>query len=778
MSFLHAALLPFAALAAVPILLHLLTLHRLRTIELPTFRFLFDSYIQQRRRMKFLEALLAALRAAFLLLLVLAFARPVAKNWSKLFPVGGGGRDIVMLVDGSASMNAAAGGRTALTQAKSVANSLVEGLSRDDRVTLIRVAARPEELTSRQSADPKALKGRIDALKAGPTRANFFAALAYVFDPAARRFVDPTVYVFTDGQAGGWREVRDQGSGTLVPKGSRLVLVDVGPREPLPNRAVVGDPPGRQRAIVGLPFTLRPRIVNDAKGVGGEATLSVILDEKEIARVPLALKPGETLAKRVVITPEEPGSHRGRFEISGRTPDAFPDDDSYLFTLQVDPPVPVVLVNGNPSDDPFENGALYVRTALSAGAEDPSKIPAAGEKPIDAAAASLQALRKSLELREIREGELNPEAIRDAGVVILANCGGLNGQHFTWLREFVAGGGGLIILPGDRVNPDQYDRELFTVPGPQGDRVTAAKLTAPKGELEKPETFERLAAIDFAHPALGVFDDPDGRYLRTAHVARRFPIELPAKGANAWPLARFTDGSPAMVESRFGDGTVIVWAFPADAKWTNLPMKPEFVPLILRLTAYVKHRAEFEAPSVVPPEGTAEIAVAASWAPATGKVTDAQGKASALQFTRSNSRLVGPFEGSGERGYYNVEVKGTGGDTAKSAAGAFAVNLDPSESRFARIDPGALREALPGVELTVVDASAEARQAQGKIGEEREVWRPMVLGLFAIIGVEFLLATLGGQRRRRSAGEDEDEAGRVFAAPVRGTVAPVATTTG
>ena len=66
MSFLHFGLLPyFLPLAAIPILLHLLTLHRLKTVELSTFRFLFDSYVQQRRRMKFLEALIAFLRTAF-----------------------------------------------------------------------------------------------------------------------------------------------------------------------------------------------------------------------------------------------------------------------------------------------------------------------------------------------------------------------------------------------------------------------------------------------------------------------------------------------------------------------------------------------------------------------------------------------------------------------------------------------------------------------------------------------------------------------------------------
>ena len=58
MTFLHGSLLPLAALAVVPVLLHLLSLHRLRTVELSTYRFLFDTHVQERRKMKFLEALL------------------------------------------------------------------------------------------------------------------------------------------------------------------------------------------------------------------------------------------------------------------------------------------------------------------------------------------------------------------------------------------------------------------------------------------------------------------------------------------------------------------------------------------------------------------------------------------------------------------------------------------------------------------------------------------------------------------------------------------------
>src|SRR5437764_14830198 len=106
MPFVNPALfLWFVPLAAVPILLHLLTLHRLRTVELSTFRFLFDSYVQQRRRMQFLEALLAMLRTLFILFLVVMICRPTVQQASKLLPRGSSGRDAILLIDCCATMN-------------------------------------------------------------------------------------------------------------------------------------------------------------------------------------------------------------------------------------------------------------------------------------------------------------------------------------------------------------------------------------------------------------------------------------------------------------------------------------------------------------------------------------------------------------------------------------------------------------------------------------------------------------------------------------------------
>ncbi|HEV3343623.1 MAG TPA: vWA domain-containing protein [Pirellulales bacterium] len=755
----HPALLWFLPLAAIPILLHLLTLHRLRTVELSTFRFLFDSYVQQRRRMKFLEALLAALRTLFLLLLVLVCSRPVVKHWSALFG-GGAGRDVIMLVDCSASMNAQTAGLTSLDRAKASALAVVDRLARDDRLTLVRVAGRAEEVFSRFTADTESIKQHIQDLQASPSRANWLVALSQLFAAGAPERSKATVYLFTDSQASGWRELANQGlasqgTGRLIPKETRLVVVNVGSKQPLANRAVVGTPPGEHRTVVGLPLMLRPRVANFSKSEPAEVTVSVFIDEKEVARFPLTVKPGDFAEKEIIYVPTQPGTLRGRFQI---VDDRFPDDDQYLFTLSIAPPIKVLLVNGNPTGDPFENEGLYLRTALTAHGEEAETPTAETRKPesttpaVSSSGSAQPSLApskeyvRSLHVQEVPEGNVNPETLRDAAVVILANCGQLNGQHFAWLRDYVSAGGGLIIFPGDKVNPDVYNREFFAVPGPLKERLVGATLSPPAGDAQKSDTFMQITSLNEAHQILSVFNDPDARYLTTANFYRRFPIVLDENANKCWPLARFTPKEPAIVESRFRDGKVLLAAFPATSKWTNLPLKPEFVPLVLRMVNYVEHRPDVEAPSVVPADSDAEIAVAANWNPVEGKITDARHHSAKLEFKRSGSRWVAGFENTALKGYYAVDVHGGRVEQPKHDTTEFAVNLSPDESQFALAGETQLREWLPDVDLAVVDASAERQQELGTLGDEREIWRWLLAIVFVVIGVEFMLATLGGRR--------------------------------
>ena len=737
MGFVNPWLLVILPAAVVPLLLHLWMSRRVRVVELSTFRFLFDTYVQQRRRLRFLEALVAALRTLFLLALVMVVARPVVKHWSALFG-GDLGREIVVLVDCSASMRAHTDGVPSLERAKSAARVIVEQMARGDRLTLVRVAGQPEELFSRFSLDTDKMMRQIENLEAAASRANLLGAFNLVAHEAAFGKRGLLVYFLTDCQASAWRDVRDQGLADLLPEGARLVVVDVGSGGNLSNQAVLGDAPPDYGAILGLPVILRARVANYAPTPISNLLLSVFIEEKEIGRVRLTLEPGQTAEREIVYVPKQEGVLKGRFELP---PDSFPDDDSFLFTLEVAPQLKVLLVRPNPADpaDPFQNEALYLRTALTTRVRD-------GAEPFGVALEP--DLVQSLEVLEIAEPELDAEQLEGAGVVILANCGEISNEQGAALRAFVREGGGLLIFPGDRVKGATYDERLFAVPRRPDTALSTVKLGEPEGDPEQADTFERLAGIDFNHPVMSVFEDPDAQFLRTVQFFRRFALELPRRGGGASVLACFGGGAPALVESRFGDGMTMVAAFPANTRWTNLPMKPEFVPLVLRLVGRLARRPELEGPSVVAAGRPARIAVDPSWAPAKGIVVDGIGRETPLEFQWSGARLLGAFEGTNRKGYYTAEITGgeEGPEQRRGRVG-FAVNLARDESDFRTVGENQLRDWLGSSDLSVVDASAQVQHLEGSVGAEREVWRPLIYLTFLIIAAEFLLSTSSGRRK-------------------------------
>jgi hypothetical protein len=747
MSFVNAIpLFAIVALPLIPILLHLFTRQRLRTVELSTYRFLFESYVQQRRKTRFLEALLAVLRMVFILGLVAMVARPVTRNASGLFQ-GGSGRDVIILVDCSASMNTQTKGQSAFDRAKESAKAVIAKLSPEDRVTLVRVTGRPEEVFSLFSTDVGDLEARIDGLKTSPSRANLFAALAVIFGDERKRPANPLVYFFTDAQAGSFKEIerQQQVAERLLPANTPFLLVDVGTKEPRLNLAAIGNAPPGRRAVVGLPVELQARVLN-ASNEPADATLTFLINDKEVERLSLQLKPNETVTRKMSpFVPDTSGVMRGRFEIApSRGSDSFPDDDRFEFALHVEPKLKVLVINGAPNADAFENETLYLRAALSKGdAPDPTREIA-------------QALEVTEELETAWSGldEARLEAkLDDYSVVILANVGTLHTVTtfaYPALRAYVQDGGGLIVFPGDKVEPHVYNTSFFPTSPPVKDRVTPAILGLAEGDPDRTDTFRRLARIDFDHPVFSPFHpsiQPDAKYFDRVVIKRRFPLSIP-DGKNAAVLAEYADRSPALIESRFGDGKVILAGFPINAKWTNLPLNGvEFVPLMLQMVNHAQRRADAEGPDVVSADDPATFTVADSWSPISGTVADPKGTPTDLKFERFGGRGEAIYEATREKGFYIAEVKGSGSDRRTAAVG-FAVNLAAEESDTTRITEDRVRELLPSAQVKFVDQSAEAKQ-DSSLDTTNELWQYVIYVLFAVIAFELLLATLAGGRSAR-----------------------------
>src|SRR3954470_16287918 len=104
MSFLAPFFLVASAAIAVPIFVHLIQRERKRVVQFPSLMFVQKIPYQSVRRRRIRHWSLLLLRCAALLLIVAAFARPFLKREIVAAAAVGGTKEIVVLLDHSASM--------------------------------------------------------------------------------------------------------------------------------------------------------------------------------------------------------------------------------------------------------------------------------------------------------------------------------------------------------------------------------------------------------------------------------------------------------------------------------------------------------------------------------------------------------------------------------------------------------------------------------------------------------------------------------------------------
>jgi hypothetical protein len=142
--------------------------------------------------------------------------------------------------------------------------------------------------------------------------------------------------------------------------------------------------------------------------------------------------------------------------------------------------------------------------------------------------------------------------------VLLLSTRNLDRRARDMLIAFVREGGGLFVAAAADVEPDV----LATVM--QWKDFSAVEQAA-DGAV--------LAATDLRHPIFRAFG-PLAANLGQVRFSRAWHVRT-----EGWDVAaRFTDGSPALLERREGKGRVLVFASDFDRRWNDFPLHPAFVP--------------------------------------------------------------------------------------------------------------------------------------------------------------------------------------------------------
>ena len=280
------------------------------------------------------------------------------------------------------------------------------------------------------------------------------------------------------------------------------------------------------------------------------------------------------------------------------------------------------------------------------------------------------------------------------------------------------GRGGLLVAAGDHTSWPQSEADLL--PGTLGPSVDRTSRGA------------TIGFRDYSHAVFELFKAPRSGDFSAARIYRYRTLTT---GPNDRVLARFDDGAVAVAERKVGAGRVIALASTLDDSYSDLPLKPIYLPLVHQL---VKYLGQFESPR--------------SWM-TVGQVVDVsaltKARANWLVVTPSGKRVTstGPLE-LDEQGIY--EVRPAGGSEA--APRAIAVNIDPAESDLTPIDPTELVAAVTGRATQTVAASTgptETSQADVKDAEKRQAlwWYLLLTGLF-LLAVETVVSNRLSQGER------------------------------
>ena len=680
MAFLAPLFLLGLATLAVPVIIHMIQRERKEVVEFPSLMFLRRIPYHSFRRQRIRNWFLLLLRCAAIVLLLAAFSRPFFRA-PALAAVTSGAREVVVLLDRSYSM----GYGDRWDRARAAAVEVVDGLSPEDRATVIffdsGAEAGPRSITDRAS-----LTGLIADAEPGSSITRFGPALELaegIFNDSDLPRLEAVL--ISDFQRSGVESAQ----GVRFPEGTVLTPVAVND-ETAENISVAGVTfereyfSGRERLSVSARVTTRGSSPVTKLGVTLE------LGEREVETVQADLPPNGSTT--VSFTPVTLGAApmNGVVRIEG---DRLATDDAFYFVASPGQVVDVLIVGNERS---ASAGALYLSRALGIGSSPAFDVTTIGINNLDA-------------------GDLSGREL-----VVLNDTPPPTGQTMEALERLVEAGGGLLVAGGER-----------SVWPPKATTLLPGTLGSP---IDRSGRGGSLGYVDYSHPIFELFSGPRSGDVTSARFFRYRPLEVLE---SATVLARFDDGSPALVERVVGDGRVAFWASTLDSFWNDLALKPVYLPFVHQLAG---HLATY---TPTPPWFAAgqvlNLAEQRSLLAETG-LTDVD----LVAVSPSGARIpVSQAERAGfltleEQGFYEIRDATTTEDSPLT----LAANVDLSEADLSTIDPEELASSVTGrTSNRAAGDSGPVREFTSEDLERRQsVWWYLLILAFGLFVAETVVS--------------------------------------
>jgi hypothetical protein len=684
MNFLNPFFLIGGLVLAVPILIHLVRREKSEVVPFSSLMFLLKVPKRTVRQQMLKNLLLMMLRLLIIALLVGVFLRPyMVQSATNNNEQAGDGRGVVMLLDNSYSMRYGSN----FDNLRNQALEEIGNLGSSDRMAIIGFNDTATVLAN-PTSDKSRLRAAVGALEPSYSGTRFFEAFS-VADRMLGQFGSQGKHlvVVSDFQRTGWnRSSRESVIGHDVEVTTRFVGVEKSNNVGIENVSV-----DSTAFVRTYPGRVVARIKNYQLDKEATVPVALLIDDKELARKTVIVGPGEAVLAEFGGFDLGLGFAKGKIRIE--TKDPLPIDDEFLFTIERREKLNVLILDsGRPKQ------SFHLQTAFSAAPDLPFNV------------------------KVLSASVVTPEELAMQDVVIFNDVPRLSDPLRTQMIAVRKTGQGQIVVLGSNADLGWWGAV---------DGFPAKPVQKIEASRDRGKTSVLLTSYDRNHGIFKPFQTNARLGLNSAQFFRYTELQL-KPGAAA--VAKFENGSPALVESPVDDRGMLVFASSLDTLWNDLPLKPTFVlfthEMVRYLSRYNAVKGWYTLGEGIPVIGTLEGGVA--------RVITPDGEQESIGEMKSGEqRFIAPLV----PGFHELRI----GREART----LAVNPPASEGNLDTMVP---EDLVASVKST----QAEARQAGFLATEDQLEYARRQMGwwyllLFALIAaiVELYIANSRSQSVRR-----------------------------
>lgn len=682
MSFLNPFILFGLFAAALPILIHLFTRTRSKTIPFSTLDFLKELQNQQIRRIKLRQILLLILRTLIIILIILAFARPTLRGSLSGIAAPNAKTTIVIIVDNSISMMRQ-NGASLFNQAKDKAADIIQLKRPGDETYILTTTDTTNDIYKRAFHDQDVLKRALADIKINSKLTDISGSLAL----AARLLqksqnVNKEIYLISDMQNSSF------GSDSLS------TLPDEVNFYALPFTAKSTRNITIQEMKLATTIIERGKVAEILASIANTGDLDVtnslaqlFVNDKRVAQTSFDIRAGETQTQTFRFTVEGRGFSSARLVL---------DDDDILV-------------------DNEREKTFFVPENLNIGLS--------GSKPEDSFYAKLVLDPKTIgpdyfSLQTLPAANLRFTSFEDLDVALLSNIPNFDQQTSEKLKYFVEDGGGLILVLGENIDIRAYN----TILCPALELPLFVDLI---GSLDGQQPDFTLGDYDLTHPIFfGVFNQGDAEITQP-----RFHFAVKVQSSpDIDPIMSYSNGDPLLFEKKLGQGTILVMTTGFNVQLSDITHRTIFAPLLIRMAGYAG-TVGLSATSDVLVGHEIRIKIQPQHVNKDLEMRQQVDQYDRLKPTMTPNGAWIYYSQTNTPGIYELLADG-------QVLNVWAVQLDARESNFVQIDDKKLKENFNAVILepsTVIDDYIVSQR------HGTELWKLFAIAALILLLVEMML---------------------------------------